>query len=309
MKDNTEYCAQFPWDGNRKIKEEYEKDNYKIESRKLGSKHLRALIFFSSHAIYYPNEENKFIEVICRKNRYEWQNIAKNPRIRLRYDRIIFIRDIYKQWYVSGINYMVDNIDKLVGLIKDLTFGYEVTMCGVSAGGYAAMICGILLDVKRVFSISGQMNIFPLCNSENPLLLEGLRNGCDTYYDVESILERTRTSVIIYHLYSYYCQEDRKQCEFIKDSHVRKMAFNSDKHGRPINRRGYINLLTFGDGVLNGIVKENRENIIDQNLLNSFVYSIWKFGGGGNKYIPFSVESIGHYAMSEGRSYGLLVMS
>lgn len=45
MKDNTEYYAQFPWDGNRKVKEEYEKDNYKIESRKLGNKHLRALIF------------------------------------------------------------------------------------------------------------------------------------------------------------------------------------------------------------------------------------------------------------------------
>lgn len=149
---------RFPWNGNTVVAEEYEGNNYVVwnGSRKKKS----ALILFSSNALYYPDDEKTFIQTICKKDRYEWKRIGKLLFMKRRYSKIIFVRDIYKSWYVKGINATYNSIDKLALLLKELTEGYdEVACCGVSAGGYAASVCGILIGAARVISVSGYWNL------------------------------------------------------------------------------------------------------------------------------------------------------
>ncbi len=47
--------AKFPWNNSETVRKEYDKDNILI--LETGIKSKKALIFFSSNGIYFPNEE------------------------------------------------------------------------------------------------------------------------------------------------------------------------------------------------------------------------------------------------------------
>ncbi len=252
----------FPWNDNDAVLEEYKKDNYSVLSR--GGKRRQALIFFSSHALYYPNTEKAFRESIVTKNRYEWSKIGKNLFLHARYSKIIWVRDVYKQWYIKGINVECDTISKLSKLLMDLTAEYDsVVLCGVSAGGYAACVCGILMGTKvsHIISISGQMNLIKYCNSKNPLLEEKILLNRN-YFDINSLIKEKQSSVKIYYLYSAYCDEDVEQGEFVNCENVKKIAFNSCRHGSPINKRSYIHLLLMRERSLDRFAVRHKDRIV-----------------------------------------------
>ena len=98
----THSTLSFPWNNNSMVKKIYQEKNYKIIHTK--AKNKNAIIFFSGNGLYFPNEEKIFSETIIEKNRYEWENISDNKKIKNKYSLIIFVRDIYKQWYLNGIN-------------------------------------------------------------------------------------------------------------------------------------------------------------------------------------------------------------
>lgn len=72
---------------------------------------------------------------------------------------MIFVRDIYKTFYVKGINHDVSSIDALLELLEEKTAGYQIVTCGNSAGGYMAVIAGKHLSADRIFSFGGQWEI------------------------------------------------------------------------------------------------------------------------------------------------------
>ena len=76
--------------------------NYKIEYNNSCKANICA-IYFSSNDIYYPNNEDIFQKRIVEKNVFEWYNTRINAR------KHIFIRDIFKQWYLEGINAKLDS--------------------------------------------------------------------------------------------------------------------------------------------------------------------------------------------------------
>lgn len=231
--------GQFPWERNlnREVEEWYQKDNYKII---VNSDKKSTLILFSSHDLYYPNERSVFEEVICKRDRYEWENIAKYPSLKRKYGKIIFVRDIYKQYYVLGINSSVDSIDKMVLLLKELTKGDEaVVLAGVSAGGFVASIVGILMGASCVFSFDGQIRLDERYIERNPFLFEKCNRGEFVYTDVNELAEKG-SSVPIYYLYSARSAEDVRQRAFCKCKTIHTFGFDSDKHGHPISRIQYI---------------------------------------------------------------------
>ena len=114
------------------------------------------IIFFSGNGLYFPNEEAEFFDKIIKNNRYEWQNISNDKVFEKKAGKIILVRDVHKQWYVEGISEEYNSVDKTVQLLKSLTDGYEIVTVGNSAGGYAAVLFGCLLNAKKVFTISGQ---------------------------------------------------------------------------------------------------------------------------------------------------------
>ena len=89
-------------DTNEILERYYQKGNYKIEINKVKNK--RCIIFFSGNGLYYPDTEESFQEIIIKKDRYEWKQVAQSEIIKEHYEMMIFVRDIYKSFYVKGIN-------------------------------------------------------------------------------------------------------------------------------------------------------------------------------------------------------------
>ena len=110
----------FPYNGSELVLNEYEKDNYKIIRTEASTR--RAIIFFTGGGLYFPNTEANFIENVIVQDRYEWANIASDSFIQQYYELIILVLDIYKQWYVDGINSRCSNIDKTAELLRNAFF-------------------------------------------------------------------------------------------------------------------------------------------------------------------------------------------
>lgn len=127
-------------------------DNYKIIQS--GGKNTVA-VYFTSHNLFYPDTIECFEKAIKEKDRYEWTRIKIN-----RASKHIFLRDIFKIWYVKGINSKINSIPLILDFLKKETEGYdEIVMIGSSAGGTAAALFGSMLNADIVFDFNGQWEI------------------------------------------------------------------------------------------------------------------------------------------------------
>lgn len=127
--------------------------NYKIvEEDKEGD---LCAIYFSSNGLYTQNTEEEFTRVILEKNRFEWQN----NRIE-KAKKHIFLRDVFKSAYATGINSKINSMHKIIEFLKEETKGYKVVTLGSSSGGYAAFVTGVKLNADYIFSFTGQFNIY-----------------------------------------------------------------------------------------------------------------------------------------------------
>lgn len=71
----------------------------------------------------------------------------------------LFLRDLEQTWYHNGIKGVGDNIDAIAACIQDFITQQNVRrviMIGNSAGGYAALLFGCLLQVDEVYAFSPQ---------------------------------------------------------------------------------------------------------------------------------------------------------
>lgn len=251
----------FPWNRSEMVGEVYKKDNYKVIdlNREFGD----AIIFFSGNGLYYPNSEEVFRDTICSKDRYEWEHISKMYLIQKKYSRIIFIRDVYKQWYVRGISSKINSIDKVIELVCKLTAGFDVVTCGNSAGGYMAMLVGKAIGAKRIFSFSGQ---FSLKNQvhQAPLLRYYEKNSYyNKYYDLGFLL-RQRGQV--FHFYPAHAMQDIEQIEISEGMdkvEFYPFAFEGNRHGATVAADCYEYLLTMDSDRLIGLSKKHKSQLIN----------------------------------------------
>lgn len=205
----------FPWDGSPIVHEIYEQQNYCIESTKC--KEPRAIVFFSGNGIFYPNNVATFADTIIYKNRYEWQSIANSRKIRSNFAKIIFVRDIYKQWYVAGINHQLDSAEAVIAFVRKETLGYKLTTCGNSAGGYMALLVGTMLKAEKIFSFSGQFSIEDQVDKA-PLLLK-YKDDCsrNRYFSMNRYISDISETGEVYHFYPAKCGWDIEQLTTVDD--------------------------------------------------------------------------------------------
>ena len=213
-----------------------EKDNYKIyDFNNTGN---QCILYFSSNGIYFPDTAEAFTKAIIQQDRYEWRKSALGSA-----KRIIFIRDVLKTWYLKGINSKLNTVEKTLKLLERHTDGLDVTCVGNSAGGYAAVLFGVLLKARRVFSFSGQFSLhFYLQNelerSQNKLLVE-YENvpEISQYYSLLKLIESSKTP--IFYFYPLGSIIDSKQAAHVSSlSNVHRYAFNKAEHATtcfPIN--------------------------------------------------------------------------
>jgi hypothetical protein len=174
------------WDNNQLLHQDYQKDNYKIIQYDNGSN--ICILFCSSNAIYFPNIKDVYIRNIRVKDRYEWEKTANSKVIRKNVRKIIFIRDIYKQWYVTGINERMHTIDLVVEFLQKETKDYRLITVGSSAGGYAAVLLGVLFNAEKIVTISGQFTVYPFLEKEPFLRKYQNDDTRKKYYNLEKLV-------------------------------------------------------------------------------------------------------------------------
>lgn len=113
----------------------------------------------------------------------------------------VFFRDVQDHWYNKGLLGIAKNIDEIADHLKEIIEREKVTkvvIAGVSAGGYAALLLGYLLNVDEVHAFNPQTKI-PRNQEEEERL-----NCIDDkkYFDLRGVLSQHPKSVkTIFNIY------------------------------------------------------------------------------------------------------------
>lgn len=220
---------EFPWNGNPLVEDIYEKNNFKIIRTKCKEKN--AIVFFSSNGLYSPNTEDEFIEKVVKQDYYDWENVSKNRVIQNFFSKIIFVRDIYCQWYVTGINKNLNSVNKVIDFLRNELDGFQITTCGSSAGGYMATLVGAVLNAERVITSSGQFVLD--AQKGGPWVKRySIDTNINQYYDLRPIMSNIADNV--FYLYPAKCDYDSLQNEYVKEVKLHRFAMDESAHGRTI---------------------------------------------------------------------------
>jgi hypothetical protein len=234
------------------VKNSYKNNpNYLIEYDESGNG-KDCIIYFSSNNIYFPNDESTFTKRIIEKNSFEWYGARITSGV-----KHIFIRDIKKQWYLTGINDTISTPERLLDFLKKETLGYEVITLGSSAGGYAAVLYGSQLDAKRIYSFNGQMEIDSLLETSNkftdPIVFEFSKNkNFNVFYDLIKFIKKPKN---IYYFYSNKSQWDIQQYNHIKENSLNVISLNTSHHGIPFLKGNLKKILNLNDMQLYSLTK------------------------------------------------------
>lgn len=183
-------------------------------------------IFCSSNGIYYPNTESEFEKTIMEEDRYEWWGVSHSDEILESAGKMIYVRDVYKQYYVKGINGSVDSIEKLCEFLKEHTKDMRIITCGTSSGGYLATIIGIYLKAVCVFNFGGQWSLYEELrvakeNNELGSSYSFLEQYCNNniynqYYDITNLVKNNEVPIMYF--YSALEEGDKTQVRILKNS-------------------------------------------------------------------------------------------
>lgn len=201
----------------RKIQKIYKKKNYKIIYDK--KKMNRCFVFFSGNGIYFPDNSEEFYRTIQIEDRYEWKKISKD----IDAQKIIYLRDIKKIWYQKGINNKINNINKIIHLLKKETKKFsEIILVGSSAGGYLATIIGNFLKKAHVINFAGQVD----------LKLEGVTIKDKKYQNISKKIYNKK----IFYFFSNKNKNDLMHYNLIKKKqNITFFKFDSNIHGPAVS--------------------------------------------------------------------------
>ena len=255
-----------------------EKANYLIEYDDNNSDSGICAIYFSSHGIYYPNNEEQFRKRILEKNYYEWYRL-RIPQAH----KHIFVRDVFKQWYFTGINAKINTPEKLLLFLKKETEGYKTVCVGSSAGGYAAILYGCQLKSDMVFAFNSRFEFSKKIKESNekrdPLLVRNV--VAKKYLDLATAVDFN--SADVFYFQSIKSELDKPQGSHIKDiKAIHKIRFRTSHHGVPFLK----------DAVPDVFAMSKEELCKYEKKINSpFIFSIGRVGvfktitGFYNQYI------------------------
>lgn len=173
----------------------YSNDNYIVHDNNTDGvlNNKKCVIYCSSNNIWMPNEESAFRYSFVENDYYEWNKTRVHNA-----DREIWIRDIYKSWYVTGINKRICSIDLLIEFLKNMTTGYDVEILGSSAGGYIAVILASALKANKAVVFSAQFNLTHPKIESNPLIRKYKNSEREKYYQLYECLKKMNLTFSIY---------------------------------------------------------------------------------------------------------------
>jgi hypothetical protein len=248
------------------VKSSLNEPNYLIEYSKDNLDKKYCIVYFSSHNIYYPNTEHNFKKNILVNNKFEWFGL----RIKKGYKHI-FIRDIQKQWYLKGINNQINSIEKIKIFLENEIKGYKTIMIGSSAGGYAAVLFGSLLNSEYIYSFNGQFKVDDLLESSSELIDPIIFREKDNllinkYFSIKKFINNPNK---IFYFHSNKSNWDLRNKNHISDTAINIIEFRTSVHGIP-----------FVKSALGYVINANLKKLISWNMktFNPIFFSI-KYGG------------------------------
>ena len=207
----------------------YSGKNYLIKDKKQNNVEKIAVLYFSSSGIYFPNTEEMFSKAFVENDKYEFGD----SELKIKADKEIYIRDIAKQFYITGISQKCPNMDSLIQLLKKETDGYKIITVGSSAGGYAAVLIGYILNAELIYCFSGYFNL-EIVDKETWFYIEQYKNDYskNKYYKLENYIKTTKTKLIYF--YPTRLSDDVKQAEYLmkyKNDNMAIVGMTSGLHG------------------------------------------------------------------------------
>lgn len=258
METLSSTCYVFQTDSEIVNKVYQKQNNYLIEFDEKGDKEWCA-VYFCSNDIYYPNNEEIFRKRIIEKNFFEWYH----SRI-TRASKHIFIRDIFKQWYLAGINININTPEKLIEFLKKETEGYKVVTIGSSAGGYAAILYGSFINTQYTLAFNPQFEIQSLLKRSteviNPLLFR-IKDQRTQYFDITKFISKEAK---IFYFYSNASSWDVEQNNHINQNvpNLYTIAFRTKHHGIPFLKVALPKVLNLKIKQLETLSKKNHSPIV-----------------------------------------------
>lgn len=219
----------------------YKNSNYRILNG-LGEGKL-CFVFCSSNGLYFPNELDVFLEKIVCYDRFDWAHVSTELIEYVR--KIILIRDVRKNFYVTGINDKLNSIDKLLEFLKEECKGYRIITIGSSAGGYIASIIGAKLHAQAVFNFSGQWDLYENDNVIERYYYLNKYADSEMYNKYFNIVQMVKGSGIpIFYFYPHQSDLDIKQSAFVCNiDNVYSFALNSNQHSQGLTTtESYVKL-------------------------------------------------------------------
>lgn len=195
-------------------------------------------------------EEEDQLEDTIEKNKFEWENIAKSKSILTKYGKMIFVRDMWKQWYINGINQKIDSVEKVIEFLRTETENMRVTTVGNSSGGYMATLVAQKLNAKMAYCVSGQFDIVDQI-SRQPVV----RKAAEENYKYINIV-RTITSTTVIYLYPALCEWDKQQADLVNNNNfVISIPFSNSKHGETCYGFNFPYILTCDKQIFEHLMK------------------------------------------------------
>lgn len=235
----------------------YRKENYQVKYNSKCHNNICG-IFFSSNNIWFPNTENAFRKSFVEHDHYEWKNYSE-----ISVEKFIYIRDIFKSWYVAGINEELNSIDAVIEFLRQQTAGMKVFTVGSSAGGYMASLVAALLNAEYCICFSAQFDLrVDGALGANPFLKKYSHDANrNQYYNIVNIIRKSKTD--IFYFMPAFSEADKQQMNRVVDIeniHILKMA--SHRHGVPLLRGNLIQLLQLDRDNLINLFDSKKDQIV-----------------------------------------------
>lgn len=251
-------------------------DNIEVQES-LGDAEDPVAVFFTGHGLYYPTTIEQFRFEVIINNKFEWKNISQNSRISKRFSKVVFVRDIYKNWCINGVGKDIQSQDQLANKLKKIVNGKRCVTIGSSAGGYMAVLFGILLGAEAIFAFSPQISLHkyhidhPIKYYENYVL----DSDISQYMDLTKIIQNY--SGYIFYFFPYNCEEDYRQfLEANKCENIFFYAMNQSKHGSTIWGDSIIYVLSHSYAKLEELSKKFSGKIIEPWRFSLKTVGLWR---------------------------------
>lgn len=263
---------------NKLLNHMYKQNNIRIIEGM--AKNKRCIIICSSNGIYFPNTYDEFRLKIIGNDFYEGERISS---LLIEYvELIILIRDVRKNFYVTGISEKYNSIDSVLCMLKELTRGYEIITAGGSAGGYMAAIVGVCLDAQYVINAGGQWNLYKYNHvlERYDFLKRGIENkACNKWFDLN--MQLRYSSVPIFYMYGALNESDVLQVSYATDlDNIYPVGIKSSAHAQSVSTEPYLRLLCGAKEDVLKIYHMNEGCMVDVDTLENQINTLIEFPHG-----------------------------